>query len=355
MKKFVIKSSVFVSPFIIIFLICTFFYFSIPGDLIRVGYIISKPGYRDVFSNEKVSKKMLEFPELSKTKKRKFDVLTIGDSFSNQEEQGYNNYLTFKNNLNVLNLDYKLNPGTNPIQTVIDLINGDVLDSIQIDFIVLENVEREFVYRRNVEMKRSVSINTIINKKIKKNVEISDNSFFSTTGLKLMHSNISYLYNNNPKYSKTYKVKATRELFTNKPAELLFSLADVLALRENNISENIMDLNTKLNYINSKLNEKNIKLIVLVCPDKLDLYYDYISNNEVFTKPLFFDVFSVLDKDYLWVNSKELLSQKISSIKDLYFYDDTHWSPNAAKLVADELSRVIIKERRSLLRNNKSL
>lgn len=45
-----------------------------------------------------------------------------------------------------------------------------------------------------------------------------------------------------------------------------------------------------------------------------------------------------MPKAYTYVDSKTLLSKAVKKYKDLYFYDDTHWSPIAAKLVAAEIN-----------------
>ncbi|MDR1876149.1 MAG: hypothetical protein LBQ84_00850 [Flavobacteriaceae bacterium] len=41
------------------------------------------------------------------------------------------------------------------------------------------------------------------------------------------------------------------------------------------------------------------------------------------------------------MDSKELLSTYINTYKDIYFYDDTHWSPIAAKIVAEKIKDTI--------------
>lgn len=48
-----------------------------------------------------------------------------------------------------------------------------------------------------------------------------------------------------------------------------------------------------------------------------------------------------MPKKYLYVNSKQILSDAIIKQKDVYFYDDTHWSPWASKLIANEIHNII--------------
>ena len=38
---------------------------------------------------------------------------------------------------------------------------------------------------------------------------------------------------------------------------------------------------------------------------------------------------------------KRFLSQVLKTKKDIYFFDDTHWSPWGSQLIAKELSNII--------------
>jgi len=79
----------------------------------------------------------------------------------------------------------------------------------------------------------------------------------------------------------------------------------------------------------------------LPSPDKYDIYYDYIINKSKYPKPLFLEYLAEMQKNYLYVDSKKILSNSIKQKKDIYYYDDTHWSPFAAKIISDELSKLI--------------
>jgi hypothetical protein len=41
------------------------------------------------------------------------------------------------------------------------------------------------------------------------------------------------------------------------------------------------------------------------------------------------------------LDSKAIISNYLNREKDLYFYDDTHWSPIAAKIIADNVKKEI--------------
>ncbi|MNF12645.1 hypothetical protein D3C80_2142110 [compost metagenome] len=62
---------------------------------------------------------------------------------------------------------------------------------------------------------------------------------------------------------------------------------------------------------------------------------------------MFFQYLASLKKDYLYINSKKILSAQLENKKDIYFYDDTHWSPIASKIVADKIRNVIVADQKN--------
>jgi len=48
-----------------------------------------------------------------------------------------------------------------------------------------------------------------------------------------------------------------------------------------------------------------------------------------------------MPKNYLYLNSKQILKNEMKNKKDIYFYDDTHWSPWSSKAIAIELAKII--------------
>ena len=59
-----------------------------------------------------------------------------------------------------------------------------------------------------------------------------------------------------------------------------------------------------------------------------------------------------VSKKYIYINSKEVLAKHLEAgEKDIYFVDDTHWSPYGAKIVAEE----ILKELNNKLKISNNL
>lgn len=349
MKRFILKSFIFLLPFTLVFCFSELFFTSNKGDLIRIGYVADINNYNshNVFNKEDIGS--IDFTRLSGLdlkQNHKFKTLIIGDSYSTLEKKGYPNYLAKGGVNSVLYFDNFLTK-PNPIESVYSILNGDLLDKVKIDYLIFESVEREFVNRAlDVETNNSFKIDSIgiIKDKHEKNelkLESEEEKFFSNRMFLFSYYNIAYLFDDNAFKSETYKVKTTKSLFSNNKNELLFFHNDLRFLKINSDIKNVSKVNDVMNDLSKKLNEKGIKLIVIPGPDKYDAYYDYILNKSSYKKPLFFDHLNSMKKDYLYINSKKIIDQLVKSKKDVYYYDDTHWSPWATKSIAKEINNII--------------
>jgi hypothetical protein len=347
MKKFIIKSSLFVIPFITLFALNKFLYNPTEGDLVRLGYLYSNPSPKSLIINRyMLPKHYKRLSEIDLTSNTKFEVINIGDSFSDQDSVGFNNFLANKE-VSVLHID-KFFSGNNPIQTLIQLLNSNFFEYISADYIVLQSVERDFNQRnKEINFDLSIDLDSLFNeiKKYKKKTPNYDLQFFSDATLKAPLANIQYCFDPKPSYSQMYKYKSNNNnLFSNSPGELLFYQDDIDRLNTKNDSLSISESIEVMERINDLTAKNNIKLIVLVSPDKYDLYYPFINNNNNnLIKPLFFSIYEQAEKKYKNVNSYKILSEKIKKERDVYFYDDTHWSPRGAEIIADELFEIMNK------------
>jgi hypothetical protein len=343
MKRFIYKTSFFLIPFALLYFITLFFYSDTESpDLIRIGYIPNiYKNYRAKFSLNKKEK----FEKLSSHKKKSYKVMTIGDSFSEQKGFGYKNMLA--DHFSVLHLDRIFSE--NPIQTLIYFANGDFFDNYNVEYVILQNVERHIVERvEKIQLKDKLMLSQIdsiiLNHKIKN--EDFSYKFFSTNTVEfpLYYLPKFFLKKNYLSNKITYNVELnTASLFSNKSSKLLFFSQDRRKTEKNNTKEKVDSLNLVFNILAQKLRQKNIKLIVLPSPDKYDFYYDYITEKKEFKKPLFFDLMKAEKKDYIYIDSKEILTANINKEQDIYFYDDTHWSPVASKIIVDKLKSEIEK------------
>jgi len=344
MKKFIIKTLFFTVPFFLLYTFNFLMYKNNDGDLARIGYFYSNPSPKELQINKySLKRKYVSVSDLNLNTNNNFEVLNIGDSYSEQDSLSYLNFLVHQN-VSVLHYN-RTSSVDNNIQQLIDLTNGNFFESNKVNYVVLQCGERMFIKRTmDLQFNKVTNIDSLIKlQKIKKFVN-EDNKidFFSDAMFKIPLTNLEYLFKDKPIYSDTYKVESNKnDLFTNNPNSILFFRDDIDYLYLNNVKENIDKANFEINKINSILNKKNIKLILMIPPDKYSLYYKFIKNKNGYTKPQFFNYFNQLKKDYIYIDSYSSLSKAIENGKDVYYYDDTHWSPLGAKIVANELKLLI--------------
>lgn len=348
MKRFIVKSALFTVPFYILFTITYIFYSKTEGpDLLRLGFVPNiYKSYRSVFKKAEG----IKYAKLSTTKNRTFKVMTIGDSFSAQGANGYTNFLA--EDFSVLYVDHYISK--NPIQMLRNLTNGFFFDYYNVKFVILENVERHLIDNsQNVEPNKINTLNdlNLLIKTQKNDPKTYKYDFFSRTTLEfpLYYMPKYFLSSNYLSNNLVYNYDLNNNIaFSNFSNKLLFYHVDLIKTKQNNDLGNCIKLNDTLNDISLELKKKNIQLIFLPAPDKYDLYYDLIAENKNLPKPYFFDNFSSLKKEYLYIDTKSLLQEHIYDSTDLYFYDDTHWSPVASKIISNRIKEIINQNDKSI-------
>jgi hypothetical protein len=196
--------------------------------------------------------------------------MIIGDSFSEQDSLGYMNFLAQKK-MSVLYVDRFISGG-NPIQTLVELLNSDFFNRIRVDNIVLQSSERQFNQRNErINFNTTFDIDSL-DPKIKfykKEDLVTGIQFFSDATLKIPLTNIFYLFEPKPYFSKTFKFKSTRtDLFSGEPDELLFYQDDIHNLNQKNDSAATINSITILDSVSHLAAKKKSKLLVLVSPLK---------------------------------------------------------------------------------------
>jgi hypothetical protein len=129
--------------------------------------------------------------------------------------------------------------------------------------------------------------------------------------------------------------------YPGKESELLF-LDEDLSYRYSN-----EDMNKAISTINELFQfaqKHGTKLVFLVCPDKFDMYQNYlVTDSKYFNqKERTLDYVSSNIKIKEFVDAKQLLLPYIDKgVKDIYYYNDTHWSPKASEIVAESLCKYL--------------
>ncbi|REG91509.1 alginate O-acetyltransferase AlgX-related protein [Algoriphagus antarcticus] len=339
MKRFFIKLLALAIPFGILLIITYLNYESEKGDLIRIGYIPNSfPDYRNKFESE-LSRK-ISFDKLSSDSiNREYDVLTIGDSFSEQGAAGYQNYLASIYGKSVLHLDNSLH--SNPFQVLISLKNGGFFEEFKIKNVILEVVERHFI-ENFMQLKIDSSINyKSFNPVLKNNLGGEEMSQLSNRILKFPYYAINRKLYPKELVSLVYARKLKNKPFSVAENTLYFYHLDVANIALNNSMDKLQNINNVLNDFNNKLENSGVNLIVFPVPDKYHFYKDDLEDTDGFVKPLLFSNYAKLNKEYAFLDLLDAQENQEFNILDFYYYDDSHWSPEGSKVVAEQLVELV--------------
>ena len=270
------------------------------------------------------------------------DMVTIGDSFSNGGAGGknryYQDYISTIYNKKVLNLNiqnYK-----NYLEIIAFFANSGYLEKIGAKYVLIESVQREALVRfarndLNLAIKTDKNLENIFRNSMETyNIEKLHNlkpSIINNLNLNAFIYNIKYYIKGYGKLnSSVYIEKLNKDLFTSKSSSKLAFYHEDIKKLSLETKENIELLNHNFNNLADILESKGIKLIFMPAVDKYNLYRPYIISNN-YSESIFFEYLSTLDKKYIFINTKEILSKNLeNSEKDIFYADDTHWSYKAS-------------------------
>jgi len=315
------------------------------GDLSRLGYL---PSFKLQRKNHfDLPRRHISLREYSG---QPVDLLTVGDSFSNGGGGGknryYQDYIATLNQMTVLNVGMFKQEGTrpflDPVQTLLILINSGEFDRIAPKAVLLSvSVKQSDLLAHPMDLSRTApveKVRDIGSYEYYEGSPAADGNPFSfiSTG------NLQYLYWTGLRYlaGKTNKSVAlaplNRKLFTVQDDTLLYYRNDVKHIPRIN-KEALEQINDNLNQVAELLAKRGVKLYFMPCVDKYDLYSPYIANNKQ-PKNSFFDIFRQLPKQYTFIDTKEILSEKVAQgVRDIYYSDETHWSWKASASIFEKV------------------
>lgn len=339
MKKFLIKISYTVLPlwFLLVGIVLYISLYVSPritGDIGNLSFIPFGHEYVDFLSKKTLKDTLFQTVDSTKALQSiRVDVLTIGDSFSQQKNIGYQNYLCTKG-LSVANCARNLY--SSPIQYAYDLLVSDIIDSTNTQVLVVENVERDFqnaANNFNISKKELLQENpSKIKKKTSKiNMDKPKNEW------SLLRAR-DFLFYRMGKNNPIYTAQLDKEYFTsNEPTKLYFYHDDIdsdVKIDKTNESK----IRQTFEALTTKANEKGIELILMIAVDKYDLYQNHIMNNTMPKKTINEDLHKIFGENPNILLTKFYLLPLIENgKKDVFMYNDTHWSYKASKMVANEL------------------
>lgn len=332
MKNFLLKLSYTVLPLWLFFigLVLYISLYVVPnasGDLGKLGLIPFGYQYEQNLFNDTLDS--IYFCNIEKREEINnihADVLTIGDSFSQQGIIGYQNYLC-RNGFTVANCDWHIYSGLSPLQYAYNLMNSNCIDSTNVKILVVEKVEREFELAVN---------NFSIVENINNHVKQKQASGRSKNEWSLARARDFIMYRTGIK-TPVYRANLDSDFFNSDDSrKLYFISAD---LYHNKMDD---DVKEKIIYVTDNLRkmaaQKGIRLVLLVAVDKYDLYQNHIVSNKYPKKTIMEDLKLIYGNSSDVLLTKEYLLPLIEKgEKDIFLYNDTHWSHKASMQIAKEL------------------
>ena len=256
------------------------------------------------------------------------DVLTVGDSFSRMGRIGYQNYLAAQG-VSVANSTRELYE--NPFQYAYNILDRGLVDSTNISVLVVQVGERDLVSRSEEFDVNKVDIHEL-------DPEPPSNGGGSANDWSLLRARDFLMYRLH--WSPVYKVTLDEDYFNNKePRSLYFYCADIT--NGVNIGEaSRQKIQEVFQILTRKAEERGIALLLMIPVDKYDLYQDHIVDNPYPHKTYIEEARDIFGDTPNVLLCKYLLTPLIEKgEKDVFLFDDSHWSIKAAEIVGKELSK----------------
>lgn len=251
-------------------------------------------------------------------------TLTIGDSFSQLGKYGYSQFIAMNTKCTISNI---ARTEYGPEQEFIVLINNNKI--LPGTIVIIESVERSFIGRLN-NLDFSETNMSIPQSKDSSKIDALNGTliwFRTTLGLKQpikkFHTE-NDLFSHETRHNELY-------IYSSKwdgDGDILFG-----DLKDDYIKKAYENLYKLHDFAQNN----GIKLIYLVAADKYDVYEPFIMEKH----PKNHTLDSIPQEKWI-INSKPILQEAVySGIKDVYYINDTHWSPIGSKIIGEEVAKRI--------------
>ncbi len=336
MKKFLLKLSYTVLPLWLAIVGCVFYislYVSprMSGD---IGHLVCIPfghEYNEMLDRQTVKDTL--FATIATTEGLRTvhaDVLTIGDSFSQQKNCGYQNYIA-QAGFTVANTERHLY--SSPLQYAFNLLDRGIVDSTNIRFMVVENIEREFV--QNI-LKFSPDVTELA-------TALPQKTAVNWSAARARDFIMYRLGFSTPVYSATLD----GDFFTYDDPRTLYFYREDITLGTAIPKDAEAKVVSAFTTLYEKAQRRGVKLIILVAVDKYDLYQSHIAGNTFPAKTVNEDLERILQHTdtplpHVVMAKKCLLPLVERGVKDVFMVNDSHWSYKASEAVAHELCNTML-------------
>ncbi len=317
----------------------------ITGDLARLGYIsdIVQPR-RNIDSLPR------RHVEPGDYHGQPVDLLTIGDSFSNGGAGGpnryYQDFIATRLNWRVLNLQ-RYPDARNDIETVLMLANAGELQRMGVRHVLLEATQRKAVQRLVTPVREDVRVPADQirsyygfgeSRPAAHDLALPPVRFINTGNFKYWWNRLMYKVSDCALTSLTCRTALTARRFSTPIGDqLLFYRKDLTTIPQHGMDA-IARMNRQLNMLATHLARQGIALLFLPAVTKYDLYRtDFVDDS--YPRDPFFPRLREQSRKYVLIDSKRVLRQAIEhGALDMYYADDTHWTPKAAALIAEQVA-----------------
>ena len=329
MKKFVISILLFFLP--IILLVANYLTLSsvreCSGDLGKMAKFFFEKGYHEKFSITPDSVKVqdIEIKNLPNSPK----ILCFGDSFSNKRPLCFLQPVAEHFGTNIINVLYNLN--FSPEDAAIGFLSNAPLSQMP-EIMIVECVERYCIpklYWLDTDNPPSLE-------QLQKGKKHS-----TSTQKKSIDKEILLYYQYRlGKENNTICTRLDRQCFTaeGNEEELFSYYEDTVHYSD----EYISGAAQKLEKLHQLATVRNVTLIYMIAPNKSTLYTPYCIGPTNF--------FSILNNNttfdtipYVFNPLSKLRQFADNGVKDIYYADDTHWTPATAQIIGTQLTSKIIK------------
>lgn len=330
MKKFTIKFLCILFPLYFVIVYYSFYIMpNLSGGLGWLGQIPFGKDYMATLENKYL--KINRVDTFSVISNNQYDLATSGDSFSQQNIFGYQNYLSHYENKNVLNFKRKDDSSLSPEQIALNHLKAGDFKKLRTKVVIVECVERYFVQRLNnlrfdsivIELKHPLekTKGKTLLEKISEWIRLSIWNDDEDNFVKKVKLN-SYYFDDKKRGDILYFYKEDLWFTTVKTDEIKQAKINILKMK--------------------KLFESNgIKFIYLIPADKYNVYQSFIKDNP-YPKNRIMENFKDFENTEFFINTNNILIPMVKNgVKDVYMMNDTHWSFKASEIVAKELHRRI--------------
>lgn len=331
------------------------------GDLLRVGGIARVDAATEPRIYEAHHTEFADYLKgLALGEASTYDVLTIGDSFSNGGGGAYyQDILGAETDLRILNVPAPTGK-LNAIETYYALERLGYLDKIQPKVVILESVERyiddrygekllETPKTTDTELRQLIAPDTFPSEEASTGTENTGAGRLDWLLPPVMlNANGEYLVNKwftlwhpDQLSSNTYCLRLTKPFFTNPGREnqLLF-YDEELAYTKRPIRTDMVDKN--LQNAAALAKSHGSQLYFMPVADKIDLYHPWLSEADKarWGENPFIGELHAAAQTYTVIDTRAILRPLLEQGEpDIWWQDDTHWTWKAAEQISSALQK----------------